>query len=87
MPAPFAATAACFGADTRCATGGTFNDQRTIGFDLATGENYFVIGYLSSQTDGQSDFFHTAKLSSIDLAPRFELASSDGGSLVRDAAG
>jgi len=78
-----AAAAACFGPDTRCSAGGTFADQRTIAFDIAVGTDYFVAGVLGSQTDGQTDFFHTAKLLSIGLAPKFDLVSDDGGVLAR----
>ena len=86
--APFlAAASACFGADTRCTAGGTFADQRTINFDVAVGRDYFVVGYLSSLTDGQTDFFHTAKLVSVGLAPQFGLVSDDGGALVRNPNG
>lgn len=84
---PFAAAAACFGADTRCAAGGTFADVRTISFDIATGDDYFIIGYLASQSDGQTSFFHTAKLLSLNLAPEYGLISGDGGALKRGAGG
>ena len=85
--APFAAAVACFGADTRCTDGGTFADSRTISFDIAVGEDYFIIGALTVLTDGQADFFNTAKLLSINLAPEYGLISGDGGALMRNARG
>ncbi len=87
LGAPFAAAAACFGMDTRCSDGGSFSDLRTISFDIATGEDYFVVGFLSGQTDGQANFFNTAKLQTIALAPEYGLISGDGGALVRAANG
>ncbi len=83
--APFliGAATACFGADTRCRTGGAFDDSRTISFAIGVDQDYFIIGYLASNTNGNSAFFNTAKLQTIDLAPEFGLVSDDGGALKR----
>ncbi|MBS0482400.1 MAG: hypothetical protein JSR96_09660 [Proteobacteria bacterium] len=82
-----AATAGCFGSDTRCTQGGIFNDQRTITFSVPTNQDYYILGFLAAQTDGQADFFHTAKLQTVTLDPKFDLVSDDGGALVRGANG
>ena len=83
----FIGRAGCFGADTRCSAGGSFDDRLTMSFDMDVGENYFIIGFMSSETSGQSDFYHTARLLTIDLAPEFGLMSNDGGILTRNANG
>jgi hypothetical protein len=83
LAAPIAAAAACFGGDTRCSAGGSFNDQRTISLTLPVGTPYTVLGYLYSATNGQSHFFNTAKLLSVDLDPQYNLVSQDGGALQR----
>jgi hypothetical protein len=74
-------------AGSRCQLGGTFSDTRTLSFNAPVGTDYFVLGFLSSDTNGQVDFFNTAKLESIDLAPEFGLESEDGGALRRNANG
>ncbi|WP_017669050.1 PEPxxWA-CTERM sorting domain-containing protein [Sandarakinorhabdus sp. AAP62] len=83
----FIGRAACFGADTRCSAGGSFDDRLSMSFDMDVGENYFIVGFMSSQTSGQSDFYHTARLLTIDLAPEFGLLTDDGGILNRNANG
>jgi hypothetical protein len=87
--APFliAGATACFGADLRCSQGGVFNDSRTVGFNIGVDQDYFLVGYLASNTNGNSDFFNTAKLQTIALAPQFGLVSEDGGALLRGVDG
>jgi hypothetical protein len=87
MPAPFAARAPCFGGDTRCIVGGVFDERYTLTFDVMTGEEYFLVGYLNSNTNGQTSFFNTSRLIEIDLDPNFVLNSEDGGVLTRNASG
>jgi hypothetical protein len=79
--------AACFGADTRCSQGGVFNDTRTTTFNIGVDQDFFILGFLASQTNGNTDFFNTAKLQTIGLAPQFGLISEDGGALQRSANG
>jgi hypothetical protein len=86
-PFRLGAAAACFGPDTRCTQGGSFNDRRTISFALDADTDYFVLGFLASDTNGNTDFFNTARLESIALAPEFDLISDDGGALKRTADG
>jgi hypothetical protein len=84
----FAGRAACFGGvDTRCSAGGAFDDLFTLSFDMNVGEDFFLVGFLASETSGSTDFFNTARLVSIDLAPEFDLISGDGGALKRNADG
>ena len=87
MPAPFAARAPCFGGDTRCTVGGVFDEKYKLSFDVMTGEEYFLVGYLSSDTNGQTSFFNTSRLLSVELDPIFDLNSQDGGVLTRNASG
>ncbi len=83
----FAAAGLCSNVDTRCQQGASFNDTRTLTFSMPTNEDYYILGFLFGQTNGQLDFFHTAKLQQIDLAPQYGLTSDDGGALVRGANG
>lgn len=83
----FAGAAACFGDDTRCSEGGVFDESRTLSFDIAVEKDFFILGYLASNTNGNTDFFNTAKLQSIALAPEFGLISDDGGALQRNSDG
>lgn len=87
LPSPFAAESVCFGAAPGCLASGSVNTTLTLGFDVLPGEDYFIVTYLSSQTSGQTLFFNTARLLSVELAPQFDLISGDGGALQRNASG
>ena len=87
LVSPFAARAICFGAAAGCLASGSIDATLNLSFDVLPGEDYFIVTYLSSQTNGQALFFNTARLLSVQLDPGYGLISGDGGAMQIGADG
>jgi hypothetical protein len=87
LPAPLAFASACGPGDVRCSQGGVFNDVRSLSFDVMPGTDYFVVGFLTAQTNGEASFFNTARLLQVEVPTDYSLISDDGGVLKRGAGG
>ncbi|WP_082657618.1 MULTISPECIES: PEPxxWA-CTERM sorting domain-containing protein [unclassified Sphingopyxis] len=84
IPGSFAS--ACAGLSCRSPI--DFNNYlMNINVDIETGRDFSVIAYVSSFTNGRTDFFNTVKLNSITIDPAYTLTADDGGALVRGAGG